>query len=52
MSSIKNHIHSNENDMEEYEEYIKEMKEKYETEEKIETLLEYFYPLMEGENNE
>ncbi len=33
--------------MEEYEEYIKEMKEKYETEEKIKTLLEYFYPLME-----
>ena len=55
MSMIKNHIHSNEDDMEdtllEYqlECYYEEMKEKYETEEKIETLLEYFYPLMEEE---
>jgi hypothetical protein len=50
MSSIKEHIHSNEKDMiEEYELqcYYKEMKEKYETEEKIECLLEYFSPLME-----
>ena len=29
--------------------YQEELREKYETEEKIECLLEYFYPLMEEE---
>ncbi len=49
MSSIKEHIHSNEEDMiEEYELqcYYEEMKEKY-GEENIKDLLDFFSPLME-----
>jgi|DEB0MinimDraft_10_1074344.scaffolds.fasta_scaffold120375_1 hypothetical protein len=51
MSKIKEHIHSNEEDMvEEYELqcYYEEMKEKY-GEENIKDLLDFFSPLMEVE---